>query len=465
MPYRLKGSLCAAAVCAAIGCAVWWLWPEPPAVAGRPLDDPQASALLAQVAAPAEATPEPTPAQEGPALELDALREICGPPWLGAFGPECVAALARRHAATPAVSDGYFTHLGGVNPALLGRTVTWGEVFEDAGGTLERVEAALARPECQPGERSLRLDLRAACAADDMARHAILHSECEHLLHRLGYSAQLSPDDDGAQELPAADGHDEVGGDDDLERRQRLYANFPDDGPPADASEHRERRDRLDERWFGAMWRAGKCRALPRRTFTALAPAFVREGHPPIIRKHKLIDTAARLGSDWAISAALVGDIGRGLGVDEQWLAAAQTERPALVELLRMWPLERRRQTPRREAKMEALAHATAAFALGQTLGVDIRPEPVVMRLRSMSFGGAGDGSSITMADIVVSMPHGARRLIELGWIVAVRDADAESERLYAHVDEVRDSDPWWEWWNAGRVSMRRPATSGSAHN
>lgn len=87
------------------------------------------------------------------------------------------------------------------------------------------------------------------------------------------------------------------------------------------------------------------------------------------------------------------------------------------------------------------------------------------MRLRSLSFGGAGDGSSITMADIVASMPHGARRLIELGWVVAVRDADVESERLYAHVDEVRESDPWWEWWNAGRVSMRRPATSGSAHN
>ena len=430
---------------------------------------------------PAAATPEGAQTQEKRVPGLDELRELCGHPWLGAFGPACLAALERRHAATPAVSDPHFNRKAPVDAVLFGPAVTWGEVFENTGATLERVEAAVARPECQPAQRSLRFDLREICAADDMARLAILQSECEHLLFGLGYSAQLSPASRRGERVgtndseaprhpswapPPGDGHEARVEIDNLEKRQRLYSDSPGHGPPADAAEHQRQRDRMDERWYGAMWRAGKCRALPPRTLTALGPSFlmVMVDYPPIFREHRLIEPAARLGSEWAISAAL--NKGGTLLVDERSLAKLRTERPALVELLRMWhfgPPHRNPQATQREAKTRVIAHATAALALGGALGVEIHPEPVHQRIRSMRFRGPTKGERITQADIVTAMPHGARRLIELGWMIVVGGVDADAERLYAHADDVRDSDPWWAWWADGRVSLRRGANAGGA--
>ena len=482
MLYRLKAVPGVAAVCVTVVCcAVWWLWPRAaPAASGPPVDSRQEPALLG-AATPAAATPEGAQAQEKRVPGLDELREICGQPWLGAFGPACLAALERRHAATPAVSDTYFNSQSRVDTALFGPAVTWGEVFEETDATLERVEAAVARPECRPAKLGLRLDLREACAADDMARLAILQSECEHLLFRLGYSDQLSPanrrgertgadDSEASRRPPSApppgDGREARAEIDNLERRQRLYADFPDHDPPADAAAHQRRRDKMDERWYGAMWRAGKCRALPPRALTALGPSFLTNGYPPIFREHRLIESAARLGSEWAISAVLNGGSGFGtLLVDERSLTKWQTERPALVELLRVWnfrPYHRNPQATRREVKTQVIAHATAALALGDALGMDVRPAPVLQHIQSMRFHGPVKGGRITQADIVASMPRGARRLIELGWVVVVRDAD-DTERLYAHADDVRDSDPWWAWWAGGRVSLRRGANAGDA--
>ena len=475
MPCRLKAGLCVAAVCAAaVCCAVWWLWPwAAPAVSGSPADSRQGPALL-DAAPPAAATPDTAPAQDERAPGLDELRELCGQPWLGAFGPACLAALERRHAATPAVPDTSFNGTAPVDTALFGPAITWGEVFEDAGVALERVEAAMARPECRPAKRSLRLDLRNVCAADDMARLAILQSECEMLLFGLGYSDRLSPtrwrDEragaNNSQALwrlspaPPDDGRRERAEIDGLERRQRMYANFPDHGSPADAAEHQRRRDQMDERWYGAMWRAGKCRALPPHMLTALEPSFLTRGVHGFPCEHWLIEPAARLGSEWAISAALNGGM---LTVDERSLARWQAERPALVELLRMWNFSPYHWNPqtmtRREAKTQMIAHAIAALALGGALGVDIRQEPVDQLIRSTRFRGPTEGGRITQADIVASIPHGARRLIELGWVVVVHGGD-DDERLYAHVDDVRDSDPWWA---EGHVSLRRGAGTGTA--
>ena len=450
MPQRAKAGFLAALLAVAACCAMWGLRPSP---SGHAIESatPQEAALPRVPDAAVGGPPQPVPQQA--AADLERLRERCGQPWLGTFGTECREALERRYAALPAVVDRFFFEFRRrrFNPVMLGRPVTWGEVFEDPAGTLSRVEAAIARPECLPPERHLRLDLQESCAADDMARLAILRRDCARTLFQLGYTNEK---DLGVW----GEGSPRAG--DNVELRQQSWdLALEMVTGRTDTAEYQALRERMDDEWYGAMWRAGKCAALPRRALAALGPFRAATGWPQAVPDNGLMETAARLGSEAALSAVLNGGTAMPvLPVLERSLAILRTERPALAELLQMWrstSLFWDPPVPRREFNATLPAHAAAAVAIGEAVGAGVQQAAVWERLRLYAGEGNGD-RAIVQADRVAAMPIAARRLIALGWIVVVDAGDDAPRQTFAHVDDVRDGDPWLEWWDAGRVSVRR---------
>ena len=457
MPRRLKAGIWAALAAA---CCVPWLLGRSAVAPGvadgsstesprRTTESPSETAVAAGTTGRGEATPKvPAPPS------IAELRQLCGWPWLGAFGPECLGALENRYAREPALGDESFYSRPRIvfDTAMLGRSVTWGEVFEDPVGTLARVEDALGRPECHAAEGDFRFDLREACVADDMARLAILRRECANLLWNLGYANEESPGtwSEGSQ-----------GVFDNLERRQAKWdlavdrANGSDD-----TAEYHPRRERLEDAWLGAMWRAGKCRALPRESLNALGPFFGATAWPQRVPDTGLIETAARLGSEWALSVVLSGGARGGfaagklrkahaLPVDDATLAELQSARPVLVELLRMWKnidgLAWGAAEPKRAAAHVAmLAHALAALEVAAALGLHVDGDAV---LRTVS-------GRASKAQVAAAMVRAPRWLTEQGWTVVVAAGEDGGERVFESPDQVRGEDPWGQWWDADRVSV-----------
>lgn len=346
-------------------------------------------------------------------LDASALRALCGRPWEAVFSAECMKALERRYRDT--IPDGEHFDVG-FTPVMLGEPVTWGQVFNDVALGLESVREAVARPECLVPEGRFRLDLRRDCAADEMARLAILRRACARLLSK----------------------HDEPV-DVRQERWDRAVARAR---GIVDQTEYYQRLERLHEDSFRKMWRLAKCRALPEGTLEQLGP-FIRPhtkvprvdgvyiGRGAITIEVDMIQAAARLGSDWALSSVLrmpwavlkTGD----QGIEDV------RERPVLAELLRM----------RRAVGVEQMMHAYVAERLGVALGVQVHPDGVA------AFTGVA-----SVEDNRAAWRLAAPRLIALGWTLVVDHPAAAAPRRFEKREDILGDEPWFEWDVAGRIRM-----------
>ena len=417
---RLRSLLWAAALGVTAAIAFWSFlrW-------GPSQETPSASDA-AQMAAKesGEAKPIDTPAPSGsPAPPADAarqvdlteLRRLCGRPWVAEFGPECLAALERRYGNT--VPDRRWEKwVFKWRPVMLGQPVTWAEVFARPADDLAAVAEAVERPECLVPEGRFRIDLRRKCAADEMARLAILRRECVVSLRRYE-----RPKNRQARW--------------DIEQREVDRAE--------DQPEYYRRMARRSERWFGGMWRLAKCRALPEGALAAIGP-FTAEHHgrdldPRLLR---MMEAAARLGSDWALSSVLRFEpTFRGkalmLPVDDAGIEDVRASRPVLAELLRM----------RRAEGAERTKHAIAAYMLGTSLGVAVHPEGVER------ITGPPDATWPAAA------PKAARWLVEQGWTLIVDDGEL---RRFERPEDVAEHQPWWDYWLERRMFV---ATNAPAEN
>ena len=439
--------MCAAALClAAAYCGLWLLRGS---TAGSSGADGSSTEPPSRAEWPGQrAFADGTAGRGGEAQEAQAspdmaeLRRLCGWPWFGTFGPECLEALERRYGPQPAVGDESFygePDYRMFNPVMLGRTVTWDEVFEDAVGALARVEDALVRPECLATEGRFRFDLREACAADEVAKLGIMRRECAEMLGEFGYSNEPSPGS-WREVLDASQG---------LEWRQRDWEKALDGVNEAvDTTEYHARRERLDNVWFGAMWRVAKCHTLPPRALNALGPFRGATGWPARRLDTGLIETAARLGSEWALSVVLNRWNRPALPANAAALAELDAERPVLAELVRMWNhaslVWHASEAERSEAHVAMIAHALAALELADALGVQVHTEAVLRRV-------SGRASKAQVTEALVRMP---RWLTEQGWTVVVAAGEDGEERVFESPDQVRGEDPWGEWWDAGRISV-----------
>lgn len=351
-------------------------------------------------------------AEAGPVEALDtlALRRLCGRPWVAEFTAECLAILERRYQDSvpdPLPMKRKF------RPVMLGEPVTWGEVFDGVVAGLAAVEDALDRPECLVPEGRFRLDLGDACAANDIARLAILRRECVHLLPH-----------DGSLEG----------------RRLSWDAHMRTVDRAADQAEYYRRLEQLDERWFGMMWRLGKCRAVPKAALGDLGP-FLRPLGPGNFDMDQIdmMEAAARLGSNWALSSVLHMR-GNVLVVGDQGIDDVRGQRPVLAELLRA----------RRAEGVERVKHALVAFELGEALGIPVQ-----------SVGLSRLTGYVDYEQQLAAWPPAARRLIALGWTLVVDDSHGGEPRRFETPEDVFGDEPWPEWAASGWLRLV-PATEPS---
>ena len=390
----------------ATGAALWHRFPSKESLevanAARAYATPVAEAER-QTGAPPPVKTE-LPAAQGEPSAAVPLRDLCGEPWVADFTQECLKALERRHAER-AVSDD--SPRDNFWPSLIGDRVTWREVFEHPAPALAAVRRALDRPECLVPDGRFRIDLRQTCAADDMARLAILRRECT-LLGRY----------------------------DDLDARQGLWdVNMRVVDRAEDHAEYRGRLKRLDDRWFGELWRHGKCQPLAEETFAALGPfpEPIRDWHTPN-DQYEMMEAAARLGSDWALSSVLWSGTDSHMLSDEE-VAEVRRRRPVLAELL----------DARRNAGVERGGHILAAALLGDVLGVALQPEGV----QAMSKG-------LRLEDWRAAWPLAARRVIGMGWRLVVDGAAVEWR--FEAPEDVRGDEPWFDWSAEGLLRLEASA-------
>ena len=408
---RLKSSLWVTVLATTVAVALWsflrWTSSQetPPAVGSSPVEAEGTRRGAEPVEASASSALPAPPADDPDRADLTELRRLCGRPWVADFGPECLAALERRYGST--VPDRWPKWTVKWRPVMLGEPVTWAEVFSRPAADLAAVVEAVQRPECLVPEGRFRLDLRRRCAADEMARLAILRRECIVSLSRL----------------------------DRVEGRQRWWDIDQITVDHAeDQQEYYRRMARRSERWFGGMWRLAKCRALPEGALAAIGPFPEERHHREFFdrRLKHMVETAARLGSDWALSSVLRQDpaiLGnRTLRVDDAGIEDVRESRPVLAELLRM----------RRVEGGERTKHAIAAYMLGASLGVAVHPEGVEQ------ITGPPDATWRAAA------PKAARWLVEQGWTLVVDDDGGL--RRFERPEDVAEHQPWWDYWLERRV-------------
>ena len=361
------------------------------------------------------------PADAARQVDLTELRRLCGLPWVAEFGPDCLDALERRYGNT--VPDGQMRdhRTSPWRPVLLGEPVTWTEIFAHPDADLSAVAEAARRPECLVPEGRFRLDLRRKCAADEMARLAILQAGCFTLINSRGrIEARESWWDKDGAEIDGAE----------------------------DQQEYYRRMARRSERWFSATWRLAKCRTLLEGVLTSIA-TFRGEQHRRGLDygPWRMMDAAAQLGSDLALSSVLRYEPFEPTTADgEAWylpvgdagIEDVRESRPVLAELLRM----------RRAEGGERTKHAIAAYMLGASLGVAVHPEGVER------ITGPPDATWPAAA------PKAARWLVEQGWTLVVDDDGGL--RRFERPEDVAEHQPWWDYWLERRVFV---ATNTPAEN
>ena len=390
-----------------------WHWNGSSAPAAVAASSPKRSATDAAVPARAENVRRPAAAVPGeeahePEVPLDAwaLRQLCGRPWEAAFSAECIAALERLyHDKVPGLNTSA-SNRGHFAPLMLGEPITWAEVFDGTVSAVAAVRQAFARSECLVPEGRIRIDLREECAADQMAKLAILRAECTYKVHK--YAS--------------------------VESRQFWWDfDIKDIRRAVDQEAYQQRLARLDENWFSRLWRLGKCRAVPDEALGALGPFPRPVGYGNIGNEQMdLMKAAARLGSDWALSSVLWWTNSM-FGVDEAHFDAVARERPMLAELLRM----------RRAEGAERIMHALVAFRLREALGVQVHPWGVLRFI-----------GEVEPDEHRAAWRLAAPRLMALGWTLVIADPEGGPPRRFETPADLWGDEQWVEWERERRVTL-----------
>ena len=168
---RLIGVVLASAGAGA-GLAMWLSLGNAPrhVTPSLPADELPNETARRSVTVPSPAPRRPEEAQAQVAADLHDLRELQAacPSLVGKLAEECASALERRFAGN---SEWY-------PRTVLLPELTAADIFALTESTLAGVQGALSRPECQVPAGRFRADLRESCAADEMAKLALLHRKC-----------------------------------------------------------------------------------------------------------------------------------------------------------------------------------------------------------------------------------------------------------------------------------------------
>ena len=138
-----------------------------------------------------------------------------------------------------------------------------------------------------------------------------------------------------------------------------------------------------------------------------------------------------------------------GFAVGRAVAPGLQEERPALAELLRLRRTYLRNWDPAPH-RVTILMHAATALAIGEAVNANIHTSAVWGPAKRFFPDGADE------PDRAAGVTLAARRLIGMGWTVVVSGGEDEAERVFTRADDVHEDDPWWTWWDAGRVSVRQ---------
>ena len=175
----------------------------------------------------------------------------------------------------------------------------WADVFEDVAAVRGKVEAAMADPTCRLHEHEFRASLRQPCAADAMARLAVLHRACRGPLAR---EDEAGPYFHGWPQSWA-------------ERRATIEELGDEDYWRLMAS--------LKESELHFAWRMPKCRAVPKPALEVLPKLRPPSFYASADQYDLLMVAAARLGSPWAIAMTAVSTkIGTEAVAIELWPSA-----------------------------------------------------------------------------------------------------------------------------------------------
>ena len=253
----------------------------------------------------AEGGPRQPPACATAALED--LKRLCPAPSDAVFSSECLAALDEHYARRPAYCDIKSTpsesrRSRGWWPVPRRDALVWADVFEGAVAMREKVEVAMRDPACRLRTREFDAGLRQPCAADAMARLAVLHRACRR---PLATEDEANPYFHGWRQVWA-------------ERRAAIEEYAKEDYWPRIA--------RLEESELHFAWRMAKCRAVPKPVLELLPmlrpPPFFTT--PRAVDQHDLLMVAAaRLGSSLALATAGIAiKAGHDAIAVEQWREA-----------------------------------------------------------------------------------------------------------------------------------------------
>lgn len=197
--------------------------------------------------------------------------------------PGCFAALERRYLDAPA--DRWRPE-----PILaVAKPLTWREVFASPMATRKAAAIALGNPECNVPNGQIRNDLKSSCAADEVAKLAVLHQACVAALR-----------DDEMSDIT------------DWEREWEFEVARL-DREASDQEDYYRRRGRLEDHWYWLSWKLGKCRTVPAQALASIralrypSDNSQDERRFPHGQAFELMAAAARLGSEWA-QAHYLGD-------------------------------------------------------------------------------------------------------------------------------------------------------------
>ena len=358
---RMRVWACAAVAAVAAGgiaLGTWWgrsATPLDPQMQGAIEESiPETPTPLALVAEPPAAA-DSAPAPPVPALpDVHEIKAAC-PSLIGELTAQCNTVLQRR--------------FGGEwpqRPRPLLPGVTYAEIFALDGSTYAAVRNALSRPECRVPPGRMRADLSQICAADAIARLALLHFVCDR------WTAQ---DPDGSERLR-------------LESRleDQRWDVEPDNAAWRDQRSYLRGREVKELTAYQRSWKYRKCRAMPAEVlewrglrFDHIADTeYVRDGPPwhvvPAREDHTasswstwlsnpLWEAAARLGSELAFDNLLQVESQLGREPMAGLFAAMEARNPVFTQ---------RKLSELVHDDTATLAHAMAAQMLAQLQGLEV---------------------------------------------------------------------------------------------
>ncbi len=299
MPRRIgaarRWALAAVGVAAIAALAAVW-WPAGKGLAPQ-VDSSNTPSLDLVAAPPTEDGTEPArgDAEVGtPNVSLEALWHVCPSPW-SRIGEECAEALDDRYMREPVgLAQLHDDPIGWErSPPAAFDGIEWRDVFVDPEQTREAALAALSREECHVAEGERRPDLGETCAADAIAKLAMLHDACVMpLVLHSGFNPWRAPGQEPTWFGPS---------DAELDGYWVHWVERLDEDPSLSVEDYWDRRAEIDDARFRFAWRLMRCKAVPETSLAWLDDLPRPTGDPQ--NQHQgahLTAIAARLGSEWA---------------------------------------------------------------------------------------------------------------------------------------------------------------------